>query len=118
MVLVSCSEEIVGNISVDIVIVVFPFGGGFDARKLANKLDIKLHARVWEGLDRVVGTGPGPLSMPGNTGVGDAVNGGALRAAARVLSPHVVVDGIDTFVVGTILFTELLSGGSSGKSED
>lgn len=118
VVLVSCSEEIIGNIGVDIAIVVFPFGGGFDARKLANKLYVKLHARVWEGLDRAVGAGPGPLGMPGNTAVGDAVNGGALRAAARVLSPHVVVDGVDTFVVAAILITELLSGGSSGKSED
>lgn len=118
MVLVSCGEEIVGNIGVDIVIVVFPFGGGFDARKFANKLDVKLHARVWEGLDRAVGAGPGPLGVPGNTAVGDAVDGSALRAAARVHSPHVVVDGVYTFVVAAILVAELLGGGSSGKSED
>ena len=118
MVLVSCGEEIVGNIGVDIVIAVFPFGGGFDARKLANKLDVKLHARVREGLDRAVAAGPGPLGVPGNTVVGDAVNSGALRAAARVLSPHVVVDGVDTFVVAAILLAELLSGDSSHKSED
>lgn len=119
MILVSCGEEIVGNIGVDIAIIVFPFGGGFDARKLANKLNVELHARVRVGLDFAFAAGPGPLGVPGNTGVRDAVDGGALRAGARVLSPHVVVDDVFVFAVNAILFTELLSrSGSSGKSKD
>lgn len=119
---VRSSEEIVGDVSADISVVVAPLHSRRDLRDIADQLFFELHARVRVGLDGVLGAGPGPSGVPGDTGVRGAVEGCALGAASRVHSPHVVVDDVGALGDGAVLLAGFLrsnrTGHGRGHGED
>ena len=110
MVRVGGGEEVVGDVSTDIVAAVRPLGLGGQA---SNVLDEALGAgqlasAVRVALDVVLAAGPRPLGVPGDAHVPHAVHVRALVALPRVRAPLVVIEVVPVARVEVVLAAEVL----------
>lgn len=120
---VGAGEEVVGDVGADVPVVVVPLhhaGHGVYAGDGAAPLDGS--ARVGVALDVVLAARPLPRAAPADVVRRAAVDVGALRSAARVLAPHVVVDVVAVARPVAVLVAQRLDlpaledrGGFSGR---
>lgn len=109
MVGVSRREDIVGNVGSDVGARVAPFCPGGDAANAGDDLLLwEVEPGVGVALDLGLGTRPGPVSVPGDTAAGSAVDVGALIASAGSGSPLVVVEVVPVAAQVGILVTQRL----------
>lgn len=113
---ISSSEEIVGNVSSDVVALVRPSSSGLHVGDLAHEgLVGDLKTSVGVGLDVVLATGPVPVNVEAGTVAVGPVNVGASGTRAGGLSPAVVVELVSAVGVVAVLVAERLGHSQRGE---
>jgi hypothetical protein len=107
---VGSSEKIVSNVGANVGSAVRPSSCGLHVADGADKALVgDLKTSVGVGLDAVLTTGPGPVSVPASTVAVGPVEVSALRTGTRALSPAVVVELITAVGMVRVLVAERLS---------
>ena len=119
MVNIRSREQIIRHVGVDIRVVITPRDRCRDGRHVADELLVsQVELRVGVALDLVVAAGPAPARVPCYAVAADVVYCRALRAAALVFAPEIVVDCVGGLGGGAVLVAELLGESRGGQSEE
>ena len=112
VVYIRSGEKIVRHIRIYIRVIVAPRHGSRDSSNVADELLLEVYAGIGVALHLAVAAGPVPGRVPLHAISADAVDCRALRAAAHVHTPKIIIYRVGCLVVCAVLVTELLGEGS------